>query len=230
MKFSRKITKLGEPLTYRRAWRRAQRLLHPIPLRSLLAQIDQARLKAIQDKHASSPEFYAKYLVVPRYLKLNIRRVQDLRLHRAPPQDVLDLGSGAGFFLFVLKQYGHRVLGLDTYESSIFLDFTELLSVPRKTWTIQAFRPLPDLGRKFDWITAFSTAFHGAGMDQWRWGAKEWSFFLDDLDQHLKPGGRIFLAINPAYGGEFYTPEILDLFLSRGAAVERENALFSARK
>ena len=196
----------------------------------MLAKIDQRRLAEIQARHASSSEFYAKYLDVPRYLELNIRRVQDLKLHRSPPQDVLDLGSGGGFFLFILKQYGHRCLGLDTDESPIFSELTELFGVPRKIWTIKAFEPLPDLGQKFDWITAYSTAFQGAHMHSWRWGAKEWEFFLDDLDRHLKPGGRIYFALNPSYAGEYYTPEILDLFLRRGAAVERENVLFPPKK
>lgn len=195
-----------------------------------MARIDQSRLRAIQTRYASSSEFYAKYVDVPRYLKLNIRRVQDLRLHRSPPQEVLDLGSGGGFFLFILKQYGHRCSGLDTDESPIFSELTELFDVPRKIWTIKAFEPLPDLGQKFDWITAYSTAFQGAHMHSWRWGPEEWRFFLDDLDRQLKPGGRVFFALNPSYAGEYYTPEIFDLFLSHGATVERENVLFPPKK
>ena len=43
----------------------------------------------------------------------------------------------------------------------------------------------------------------------------------------LKPGGRIFLALNPSGPTkQFYTPELRDFFLSRGASVERENILF----
>ena len=30
---------------------------------------------------------------------------------------------------------------------------------------------------------------------------EEWKFFLDDLDRHLKPGGRIFFGLNPSYTG-----------------------------
>jgi hypothetical protein len=112
----------------------------------------------------------------------------------------------------------------------MFAELTELLGVARKNWTIRAFEPLPDLGRRFDWITAFSTAFQGRDMHSWQWGAEEWRFFLDDLDRHLKTGGRIVLVLNPAYRGRYYTPEILDLFLGRGARVERENVIFPAKK
>jgi SAM-dependent methyltransferase len=230
VKFSRKLTKLALPLTYRRTWRRVQRWLHPIRLQPLLAQIDHERLRAIQAQYASSSGHYAKYLEVEPQLKLNIQRVQDLKLHLSPPQEVLDIGSGGGFFLFIAKQFGHGCLGLDTDEFPVFGELTQLFGVPRKIWTIRAFEPLPDLGRKFDRITAFSTAFQGRHMHSWQWGPEEWRFFLDDLNRHLKPGGRIFFALNPAYAARYYTPEILDFFLSRGATVERENVLFPARK
>lgn len=235
MKFSHKLAKVAQPLTYRRAWRRVQRALHPIPLAPLLDKIDQRRLQAIRDKHLVAAERYAphrrhyvKYLELERNLKSNIRRVQDLGLHRAPAQDVLDIGCGGGFFLFVLKQLGHSGLGLDTDEIPMFADLVKLLEVERKIVTIRAFEPLPVLGRRFDWITAFSTAFHGSPGEDWRWGVAEWQFFIDDLSRHLKPGGRIFFGLNPAYDGNYYTPEILHLFLQRGATVERENILLPA--
>jgi SAM-dependent methyltransferase len=229
LKFSRKLKKLGEPLTYRRLWRRIERLIHPVPMGPLLEQIDLNRLREIQARYASSSEHYAKYLDLERYLKLNIERVQQLKLQRSLPQDVLDLGCGGGFFLFILQHYGHRCLGLDIDEFPLFTDLTQLFGVPRKVWTIKAFEPLPDLGRKFDWITAFSTAFHGKGEQSWQWGVEEWKFFLDDLNRHLKPGGRIFFGLNPAYDGEYYTPEILQFFLNHGAEIERAFIFFPPR-
>jgi hypothetical protein len=49
---------------------------------------------------------------------------------------------------------------------------------------------------------------------------------LRDLQHHLTPGGKIFFGLNPSYNGGYYTPEISDLFLSRGADVERERIFF----
>ena len=221
MKFSHKVAKLGQPLTYQRAWRRAERFLHPVSIRPLLAAIDAGQLRAIQAHYAGSTEHYAKYADVERWLRLNIVRVQDLKLHRCRPKSVLDLGCGGGFFLFVAQQLGHRCLGLDVDEFPLFKRLLDLFRVERRVWTIQAFERLPDLGRKFDLITAFSVEFNRKGG--WWWGPEEWGFFLDDVARHLNPGGRIFLGLNPARNKEFYTPELLDFFLSRGAEVEREN-------
>ena len=89
------------------------------------------------------------------------------------------------------------------------------------------FDPLPDLGRKFDLVTAFSIDFNRISKQDWWWGPEEWAFFLDDLKRHLNPGGRVFLALNPSGPNkEFYTPELREFFLSRGALIERENVLF----
>lgn len=223
MKLSHKIAKLGHPLTYRRAWRRAQRIFHPIPLEPIHARVDQGRLEELQAEYALSREHYAKYADVKRWLRLNIIRAQDLNLHRCPPKSVLDLGCGGGFFLFVLQQLGHTGLGLDIDEFPLFTRLLDLFQVERRVWTIRPYEPLPDLGRKFDLITAFSIDFNRESRCDWWWGPSEWAFFLDDLARHLNPGGCIFLGLNPGKNKEFYTSELKEFFLSRGASVEREN-------
>jgi SAM-dependent methyltransferase len=224
VKLSHKLRKLFSREGRTRAWRRFQRKLHPIPLRPLLAQIDQNRLREIQARYARSPAHPSKYAEVERWMKLNIERVQDLKLNQMPPQDIVDLGCGGGFFLFICQQLGHRCLGLDTGETPLFTELVDLFHVERKIWKIKAFEPLPDLGRKFDWITGFSTGFNRAHGSLW--GPKEWDFFLNDLEKHLQPGGRMFFALNPAECGWYYTNELRDFFLSRGAKVERERIFF----
>jgi len=227
VKLSQKIAKIGRAESYKRSWRRVQRKIRPIPLRPLLERLDQQRLRDIQQRYASSPVQIAKYADVERYMKLNIERVQDLGLHRAPPQDVLDLGCGGGFFLYICQEQGHRCLGLDLEWYPVFTDLLNLFGVERKTWEIKAFDPLPPLGRKFDWITAFSTGFNRVKKKAWR--VSEWTFFLDDLQKHLRPTGKVFFALNPeGRGGRFYDEELYDFFVRRGAQIERERIFFPA--
>jgi 2-polyprenyl-3-methyl-5-hydroxy-6-metoxy-1,4-benzoquinol methylase len=45
-----------------------------------------------------------------------------------PPRDTLDLGCGAGYFLFVMRQLGSNVLGLDL-EDPIFNDILRVLQI-----------------------------------------------------------------------------------------------------
>jgi SAM-dependent methyltransferase len=157
---------------------------------------------------------------------LNRERVQDLNLHLSAPKRVLDLGCGGGFFLFILKNLGHSATGLDTDRVPLFGELLDLFGVRRVVYRIDAFEPLPDFGQQFDWITAFSTNFYLYHPAKKRWDTPEWDFFLRDLQHHLTPGGKIFLGLNPLYDGGYYTPEIRDLFLSRGAEIERERIFF----
>ena len=223
-----KVGKLANPATYERAWRRAQRYLFPLPLRLLVAGLDQARLREIQARYREVPRGFAKYTDVDHYLRLNRERVQDLQLHRVAQQRVLDLGCGGGFFLYILKRLGHDVLGLDTGQHALYGELTELFGVPRLVWRIKPFEPLPDLGRRFDWITAFSIAFDTVQDGEERWGPSEWNFLLEDLrDRHLAPGGKMFFALNPGASGTYYTPQLREFFLARGATVERERIFFA---
>jgi SAM-dependent methyltransferase len=180
-------------------------------------------MREIQARYASSDVQVAKYRNVEQWMKINIERVQDLQLNRLPRQEILDLGCGGGYFLFICQQLGHRCLGLDIDWFPLFTELVDLFQIERKIWKINAFEPLPDLGNKFDWITGFSTGFNRTESP---WGPREWDFFLNDLQRHLRPGGSIFFALNPAERGWYYTDELRDFFLSRGAEIERERILF----
>jgi SAM-dependent methyltransferase len=177
MKLTRKILKFAEPLTYRRGWRRAQRSIFRLPLGPMLAQIDWERAREIQQRYANSTTGYAKYADIEPWLRLNRERVQDLNLHRSATKRVLDLGCGGGFFLFILKNLGHSVMGLDIDRVPLFGELLELFGVRRVVYKIDAFEPLPDLGQQFDWITAFSTNFYLYHPAKKRWGPAEWDFF-----------------------------------------------------
>jgi SAM-dependent methyltransferase len=228
VKVSHKISKLTSVETYRRAGRAARRRLFPIPLQSLLDKIDAEKLREIQERYKVSPLNYAKYSDVPRWLKRHVAKVQDLNLHRtSSPREILDLGCGGGFFLFIARQFGHIGTGLDVDEFPLLRDLTSLLEVPRVVCAIQPFQPLPEFDRNFDLITAFSTRFNRDREDRNVWGVPEWSFFLDDLSTRLRPNGQVFFEINSGKNGQYYPPEVKELFRRRGARLERDYVFFN---
>jgi len=222
MKLHRKLAKLTRRETYRRGWRRAQRSVFRLPFAPILAGVDQNRLREIQKRYAGE-----KYADVDHWLRVNRERVQDLKLHRASSQHVLDLGCGGGFFLFILKRIGHSVLGLDIDESPLFRELLEEFGVERTIFRIQPFEPLPNFHQQFDWITAFSIGFDRSRATNSRWGPEEWDFLLRDLQLRLAPGGKIYLTLNPLPNGDYLTPELRDFFVSRGADIERERIFFA---
>jgi SAM-dependent methyltransferase len=191
--------------------------------RLLLAKIDKERLRDIQTRYASSTSHYAKYADAGRWLKRNIPRIRQLGLDRSDPKEILDLGCGGGFFLFIAKQLGHSGLGLDVGNHPVCNELVDLFGVERKVSAIQAFEPLPDFGRKFDLITAFSTAFHRSAPKGAAWGTDEWNFFLDDLfERQLKPGGEIFFDINSGKDKRYFSETVRQLFAHRGAEIDGE--------
>jgi SAM-dependent methyltransferase len=222
MKLSRKLGKLVSREGHRRAWRRARRSIFRLPFERVLAGVDQNRLREIQERYAG-----AKYSDVNHWLRVNRERVQDLKLHRCSPKRVLDLGCGGGFFLFILQRLGHSVLGLDVDESPLFTELLEVFGVSRFVSKIKPLEPLPDLKRQFDWITAFSIGFDRHRGTNTRWGIKEWDFLLRDLQQHLAPGGQIYLTVNPLSNGDYLSAELRDFFANRGADIERERIFFA---
>lgn len=221
MNLARKLSKLVSREGYRRAWRRAQRSIFRLPLEPVLARVDQNRLREIQKRYAGS-----KYANIDKWLRVNRERVQDLKLHRCPPQRVLDLGCGGGYFLFILKRFNHSVLGLDVDRSKLFDELLEAFGVSRVVFEIKPLQLLPDLRQQFDWITAFSIGFDRDHETNGRWGTKEWDFLLRDLQSRLAPGGKVYLALNPLPSGEYWTSELHDFFVSRGADIERERIFF----
>jgi len=147
--------------------------------------------------------------------------------------DIAETQHGRKRFAKFSRESLHSLLGLFFEPGEIrdrcaqgFTELLDLFRLERRTWTIRPYEPLPDLGRKFDLITAFSIDFNRESKREWWWGPPEWAFFLDDLKRHLNPGGRIFLGLNPRRDGEYYTAELREFFLNRSASVERENVAF----
>ena len=205
------------------------KLFHSLRIERFLAKIDNRRLREIQRRYASSSDRYAKYADVEHWLKINLPRVQELKLDRSPPKQILDLGCGAGFFLFLAKQFGHKCLGLDVGDFPLSNELIELFGLERVTGRIRASQPLPDFGRKFDLITGFSGAFNRSEDESRGWTAEEWNFFLDDLDRYLKPGSEIFFEINSGKDKRYFPEEVRDLFIRRGAKVDGEFVRFRGK-
>ena len=195
-------------------------------IQSFLAKIDVDRLHEIQQRHGGSNARYAKYADIEHWLAINLPRVQELKLDRAAPKQILDLGCGAGFFLFLAKRAGHSCVGLDVGDYPLSNELIELFGIDKLTWRIRAFEPLPDFGRQFDLITAFSAAFNRNEDETRGWRTDEWDFFLNDLGRHLKPGGQILLEINSGKDRRYFLPDVRDFFLKRGGRVEGERVYF----
>ncbi|MBA3543234.1 MAG: class I SAM-dependent methyltransferase [Chthoniobacterales bacterium] len=233
MQLSHKLKKLGSGRALQSAQRQSPLLRRPsVPLdpESLTKAIEGEELEAIRQRHViENPGIaWPKYFDLPRWMKTNLQRVRALGLDWGLRKRILDLGCGAGYFLFIAQCLGHEVLGLDIDEVPMFGEMTLMLGIGRVVWQIKPFERLPKLGRKFDLITAFMICFNGHKSPT-LWGRAEGEFFLDDLETHLAPHGGICLGFNREDDGSFYSEELREYFADREARLEKNRALITRR-
>src|SRR5256884_3084448 len=233
MRFSHKIKKLLSGQGLASARKHTRRLIHrtrfPLETSRIIETIDGPNFQQIRQRYAVEDpgEDWPKYLDLDRWIEINIRRIREIELDLTRPKRILDLGCGAGYFLYIAQLLGHRGIGLDMDRVAMFRDITRLLGVRRVVQRIDALRPLPDFGQKFDLITAFMICFNNHKMPD-LWKVPEWDFFLDDLAKHLKPRGRVWLELNQEYDGTFYTPELKEFFQKHGARINEHKIVFNS--
>src|SRR5438477_199018 len=165
MRFSRKLQKLFSAELFASAFEHLRRAMHPVNKRRLLDYIDWLQFKDLRHKYPyrpGSPQIN-RFEDIAYWIDINVERAQDLWLDRAPPLRILDLGCGAGYFLYVCKFFGHEVVGVDTDDEPLFRATIALLNVPRVIARIEPQTPLPDLDQKFDFVTAHRIWFHRIG-------------------------------------------------------------------
>ena len=227
MRLSHKLKKLTDPHAARSAKQHLgriflnRRFFSRLDAGKIIASIERPEFEAICRRYAveNSGHRWGKYLDLKKWVALNLQRVRELELDWGRRKRILDIGSGAGYFLYICQWLGHEALGLDTDRVPMYAEMFRLLGLKRVLWRVEAFQPLPAFDRKFDLITAFLVCFNGHKSPA-LWGPKEWSFFLDDLEARLNPGGRIRLGLNRENDGTFYTGELRQFFVNRGAQID----------
>jgi SAM-dependent methyltransferase len=233
VQFRHKIRKLVDGQSLASARKHTLRLLRTnrfsLDTKRVIETIDPADFEQIRKRYAvANPGAdWPKYLDLERWIEINIRRIRELELDLSRPKRILDLGCGAGYFLYIAQLLGHSGLGLDVDRLAMFREITQLLRVHRIVQRIEPFRSLADLGRKFDLVTAFMVCFNDHKMPG-LWKVPEWEFFLDDLAKHLTPRGRVWLELNQEYDGTFYTPELKEFFQKRGARINEHKVIFTS--
>jgi SAM-dependent methyltransferase len=236
MKLSHKIRKLFSREIVESLWEHAGRWTHPVNSNRILAKLDRNEFASLRERYphkATSPRIN-RFEDADYWIGINVERAQDLWLDRSPPLRILDLGCGAGYFLYVCEIFGHEGTGLDTDNEPLFRATTELLKVKRVISRIEPGVPLPDLGQRFDLVTAHRVCFHrirrARGQPPEEWTADDWKFVINDIrTRFLEPDGRLLLDFNPRPdGSSFFTPELRSFFLSQGARILRSKALLAA--
>lgn len=189
----------------------------------LLSGLDREAFDALCRSTAEQRNHKLSYGDIDLWVTRAWKEAKLLGLDSSPPLDVLDIGMGPGYSLYVCQRLGHRCAGLDRPgHFPLWQDLRSLLGIDRVIeHTIKPYEPLPPMGR-FDLVTSYRAQFNYNKAEKRLWNPEEWGFFLDDLrDNVLKPGGRfaIRLAKQEHKEGLKRTDATLTDFLAaRGAA------------
>lgn len=236
MRLSRKIQKLFSRDAAESLLEHACRWTHPVSSRRILASIDRFELEKLRKSYPHRPNARKinAYEDAKYWVGVNVKRIQDLWLDRSQPLQILDLGCGPGYFLYLCRLFGHEGIGIDPDDEPFFRGTTQLFNVRRVIARIHPQTPLPDLGKRFDLVTGHRVCFHRISRRQngeWlEWTPSDWEFFINDIrTRFLKPDGRLLLEFNRRQdGSSFFTEELREVFLSQGARVVRWKALLAA--
>lgn len=198
-------------------------------LNRVIASIDPIKLKEIQTEYKDFAPYpgYSKYLNIKPWMLDNVWRAYILGLNKTTPKNILDIGTGNGYFPYLCKRYGHQVRTIDIEFDPIFNALIELLEIPRREYAVKSYEPIPPFDIKFDLVTGFHTYFNGH-RTQHVWTSKEWNFFLKDLKENLcNPGAEAYFIINKEHHVEdYFTKELESYFLSCGAEIDENRVYF----
>ena len=147
----------------------------------------------------SETGFY-KYFDLPSHLARAFFYSRQLKLDKLKNLDILDLGTGPGYFPFAAGLLGHNVQSIDIGNNKMYKNMRDLLCVSCANCEI---KPMIDLNffkkKKFILITAFQLLFDQDG-NHIVWKEKEWKYFIKMLQKkYLKKNGRIFFQMNTIY-------------------------------
>ena len=100
--------------------------------RRLVWQIQQAgfgRICQRYTKNGAPKRTSLKYLGLKAHVARAVGDAGRLKLLATGPKRILDLGCGAGYFLYALRDQGHDVLGMDLDDDPMYNDIVTLLDM-----------------------------------------------------------------------------------------------------
>lgn len=169
---------------------------------------------------------FEKYLEVDYWLFEAMRRCYCLGLHRRDnKRKILDIGTGAAYFPYVCRYYGHEVDAVDVADNQMYNDIVALLGINRHEQFIRAYEVLVT-EKRYDLVTAFMICFNCHKQPD-LWHLAEWEYFLSSLkERNLLSSGEVFLSFNAETPEEPVSKELLGYFEKRGAKAFRSEVYF----
>jgi len=201
-------------LTRRALWKWAHRGTVDAVYDRVLRTVDRRKFEELRSRYPSQKGDIGpnKFADLEYWLRESVVRALRLGLHRCGALRIVDIGSGAGYFLLSCRALGHSAVGLDLDGTPIFDEMIALFELPRLIHRVTPELPLTPGDERFDLITAFMITFNEVETER-EWGSHEWSEFLRNCVERIAPRGRLFLSFNYSHRRDlFYDEDTARLF------------------
>lgn len=111
-----------------------------------------------------------------------------------PKKRIIDLGTGAGWMVYLCKRFGHEAYGTDIQRRPEYQEGYNFLGIEDNiSGDLVYIKKKMTIKGKFDYITTFRSFI---GQKPRAWDKDEWKFFFEDCFDHLNDGGYLYLSCN----------------------------------
>tara|TARA_Y100001970_G_C14254663_1_gene874359 strand:- start:3068 stop:3766 length:699 start_codon:yes stop_codon:yes gene_type:complete len=176
------------------------------------------------------PTAQEKYLNYKFWLKESLLRAYKLNLHNTKnKKNILDIGTGAGYFPFICNELNHNGFCLDVSDNDLYNQMTDSLGLIKFERYIKCFEPINlNTDIRFDLITAYMICFNNHKQED-LWKSDEWRFFISDLESnYLKRNGLIVLNFNEEEPGVYFSDELITFFNNENYQIDGNTILIKS--
>lgn len=158
--------------------------------------IDTLDLNEIKKIGAKGHRYFGP--AIEKYIWEAIDVAYFLELHKTKNLNVLDIGCGAGWFVYVAKLLGHNANGIDKIVNEgahvVYKAGYNLLKINVFGDLIYPFTPII-VDKKYDVVTTMRS-FFPTRPEVWK--KAEWKFFFEDLRDNVARtnGFKMFMSLN----------------------------------
>lgn len=145
---------------------------------------------------------YFKEPSLKKYIQEKLSVAHYLNLHNTSNKTLIDIGTGAGWFPYICKLYGHNCIGTDELNRDNYQPIYDWLNLDIRGDLVYSRKPF-ELTEKVDYVVTLRSFFPNRPKV---WEIDEWKYFFKDIIKNIKPEGGLYLGCNTGQKGKYSQP------------------------
>lgn len=142
---------------------------------------------------------YLKKDALEKYIQEKLSVAHYLNLHEAKNKKLLDIGTGAGWFPYICKLYGHTCIGTDILGRNDYDPAYRFLDIVVIEELVYAQKPI-QIQDNFDYVVSLRSFFPNRPTV---WELNDWKYFFKNIQTIINDNGGLYLGSNNGIKGRF---------------------------